>query len=258
MSDDFLRSCGWTQHVDFFASGGHEVLLQEVAALRTAGKTIYPPQQDILQAFAHTSWEQVRVLILGQDPYHGKGQAHGLAFSVPEGTKIPPSLRNILKEVARDTSVGLHCGARAVAEPLKAAHVKHAALSAPAVPMAAMASASPCLVRWAQQGVLLLNTVLSVEEGKAHSHAHLGWQALAAAVVEALAARPEPVAALLWGNAAREYEDVFAEGVAAGRHLVLCAAHPSPLSASRGFHGCGHFSAVNAWLGGQGLQEIDW
>lgn len=244
MSGDFLHSRGWAQHVEFFASGGHEPLLEQVAALRSVGKSIYPPQQDILQAFAHTGWEEVRVLILGQDPYHGKGQAHGLAFSVPEGTKVPPSLRNILKEVARDTAAQRNS---AVAKPL--------ALMAPFTPVV---SVSPCLVRWAQQGVLLLNTVLSVEEGKAHSHSHLGWQSLTAAVVEALAARPEPVAVLLWGNAAREYEAYFAEGVAAGRHLVLCAAHPSPLSASRGFHGCGHFSAVNTWLREQGLREMDW
>lgn len=239
MSCDFLHSRGWVQHVGFFADRGHEPLLAQVEALRAAGKTIYPAQPDILQAFVHTGWNEVRVLVVGQDPYHGKGQAHGLAFSVSPGTPVPPSLRNILKEVARDMREKHGCEAVAV-------------LTAPTAPV------SPCLVRWAKQGVLLLNTVLTVEEGKAHSHAQLGWQALTTAVVEALAARPEPVVALLWGNPAREYEALFAEGVAEGRHLVLCAAHPSPLSASRGFHGCGHFSAVNAWLRARGLREIDW
>ncbi|MEG2172036.1 MAG: uracil-DNA glycosylase [Desulfovibrionaceae bacterium] len=222
----FLRAQGWTSQVEFFATGQHRPLLERVAGLRRSGRVIYPAQEDLLRAFACTAWNDVRVLILGQDPYHGKGQAHGLAFSVPAGTPPPPSLRNICKEVARDTG-------------------------APFPP-------SSDLSRWAEQGVLLLNTVLSVEDGKAHSHAKLGWQELTRAVLTALAARPEPLAALLWGNAAKEFLPLFTAARSGNPHLVLCAAHPSPLSACRGFHGCGHFSAVNAWLRASGRAEIVW
>lgn len=231
----FLIENGWAQHVDSFAAGRHTALLAQVAALRTQDKSIYPEQHNILQAFTHTAWDDVRVLILGQDPYHGKGQAHGLAFSVPHGTPAPPSLRNILKEVARDTAQN-------------ASPSYSSLLSAPPTPP------SPNLIRWARQGVLLLNTVLTVEDGKAHSHATLGWQELTSAVVQALAARPQPLAALLWGNAAKACLPLFTNTP----HLVLLAAHPSPLSASRGFNGCGHFTAVNTWLKEQGQKEILW
>lgn len=225
--------------MDFFAAGEHKPLLEKVAALRSAGKVIYPPQEQLLYAFACTAWDRVRVLIVGQDPYHGSGQAHGLAFSVREGQRVPPSLRNILKEVARDTGQSA---------------------SSPLLPSSL--PPSPDLSRWARQGVLLLNTVLSVEEGKAHSHAALGWQALTSAVLRALADRPQPLAVLLWGNAAKEFLPLFTRTGQSGPldspHLVLCAAHPSPLSASRGFHGCGHFSAVNRWLQAQGERDIVW
>lgn len=221
----FLHTQGWARQVDFFAQGQHLPLVDTVAALRAAGARIFPAQQEIFQAFAHCAWEKTRVLIMGQDPYHGEGQAHGLAFSVPEGTKVPPSLRNILAEVARTEGCASHFP-------------------------------SPNLTRWAQQGVLLLNNVLTVEAGKAHSHAHLGWQACTTAVVSALAARPKALAVLLWGNAAKDYLPIFRQ--AGTRHLVLCAAHPSPLSAYRGFHGCGHFAAVNEWLVEQGDSPIRW
>lgn len=231
--------------MDFFAAGAHRPLLEKVAALRAAGKTIYPPQDQLLYAFACTAWDRVRVLIVGQDPYHGQGQAHGLAFSVREGQRVPPSLRNILKEVARDP--GLSASALLPSQ-------SPSSLFPPSLP-----SPSPELTRWARQGVLLLNTVLSVEAGKAHSHAALGWQSLTCAVVEALAARPQPLAVLLWGNAAKEFLPLFTPfGHKDSPHLVLCAAHPSPLSASRGFHGCGHFSAVNSWLAAQNEPEIVW
>lgn len=209
--------------MDFFARGQHMPLVQKVAALRAEGKTIYPAQQDIFAAFAHTAWDEVRVLIMGQDPYHGAGQAHGLAFSVPEHTKAPPSLRTILAEVAR-TQGGSDD------------------------------SPTPCLIRWAKQGVLLLNSVLTVEAGKPESHKALGWQDCTTAVVAALAARQRPLAVLLWGAAAQKYLPYFSAAEAG--HLVLCAAHPSPLSAYRGFHGCGHFATVNAWLVEQGGTAI--
>lgn len=230
MGDEaMLHAQGWAQHVPFLKAGGHKPLLEKVAALRAKGQVIFPPQGDVLQAFASTSWDATRVLIVGQDPYHGAGQAHGLAFSVRENVATPRSLQNIFKEIARDTG-------------------QPSGLTLPP---------SPCLTRWAEQGVLLLNTVLSVEEGKAHSHIHVGWQALTTAVLTALAQRPAPLAVLLWGNAARLFAPLFAESPLHA-HLVLQAAHPSPLSASRGFHGCGHFSAVNAWLKQQHQKPITW
>ena len=166
--------------------------------------------------------EQVRVCILGQDPYHGPGQAHGLSFSVPRGVTIPPSLRNMFKEVARD------CGGTPPA---------HGDLQT-----------------WAAQGVLLLNDVLSVEEGKAASHAELGWQAVTRAILSSL--RHRPVAFLLWGRHARSHRAEIE--VLRSDHLILEAPHPSPLSAHRGFFGCGHFSAVNRWLSTRGETPIEW
>lgn len=222
---DMLAGTGWSGHVPFLAEEKHLELLEDVARRRIAGEIIYPPQADMLRAFAETPWDRVRVIILGQDPYHGEGQAHGLAFSVPEGVRVPPSLRNILKEVERDVYGG-----------------------------APPPSISSDLTRWARQGVLLLNTVFSVAAGRAHSHASVGWQTLTSAVLEALAAGGRPLAVLLWGSPARTFAPLFASG----GHLVLCAAHPSPLSASRGFLGCGHFSRVNAWLRERGQPGIVW
>lgn len=222
---DTLLSSGWSAHVPFLAEGKHRELLEKVARRRAAGETVYPPQADLLRAFVETPWDSVRAIILGQDPYHGAGQAHGLAFSVPDGVRVPPSLRNILKEVVRDV---------------------YGNASPP--------SSSSDLTRWARQGVLLLNTVFSVAAGRAHSHASLGWQALTRAVLEALAAGGRPLAVLLWGSPAGAFAPLFANG----GHLVLRAAHPSPLSASRGFLGCGHFSKVNAWLRERGQAPIIW
>lgn len=203
-------------------------LLREVQALRRT-QTVYPPQQDLLRALLLTPPEAVRVVILGQDPYHGAGQAHGLAFSVRGHMPVPRSLNNVFKEIRNDVYG-----------------------SGP------LPDASPDLSRWARQGVLLLNTVLSVAEGQPQSHVRLatpgGWQALTSAVLEAVACGPRPVAALLWGKPAQTCAPLF-EG---GRHLPLCAAHPSPFSASRGFLGCGHFSRVNAWLRERGEMEIVW
>ena len=166
--------------------------------------------------------EDVRVCILGQDPYHGPGQAHGLAFSVPRGVAIPPSLRNIYKEVARD------CGG------IPPAHGD--------------------LGSWASQGVLLLNGVLSVQQGQAGSHSHLGWQRVTKAVIGALDHRP--VAFLLWGKHAQQHKNDLTSLRA--DHLILEAPHPSPLSAHRGFLGCGHFGEVNSWLSGRGEEPIQW
>ena len=194
-------------------------------AQEAAGKRVYPPQAERFRAFALTPLSAVKVVILGQDPYHGAGQAHGLAFSVPDGVKVPPSLKNIYKEVAADCGAGL--------------------------------SRSGNLERWARQGVLLLNTSLSVEEGRAGSHARRGWEAVSDAAIAAVAAKPEPCVFMLWGShAQRKAEHV--PGLADGRHLVLAAPHPSPLSAYTGFSGCRHFSQANAFLEASGRGGIDW
>lgn len=203
-----------------------------------AGKRVYPPRGQRLRALALTPLELVRVVILGQDPYHGPGQAHGLAFSVPDGVRLPPSLANIYKELAAD------CGVQPPADGN--------------------------LERWARQGVLLLNTTLTVEDGQAGSHAGRGWEAITDAVVAAVAARAEPSVFILWGSHARAKAARVPElagtgepaergaGDQAGRHLMLIAPHPSPLSAHRGFFGSRPFSRANAFLEANGRGRIDW
>jgi uracil-DNA glycosylase len=181
-----------------------------------AGATIFPPQP--LRALALTAPESVRVVILGQDPYHGRGQAEGLAFSVAPGIALPPSLRNIFKELQRD-----------LGEPV------------PPFP-----SPGGSLVRWARQGVLLLNTCLTVEEGQPASHAGKGWEVLTDAIIRQVSDRSEHVVFMLWGSHAQSKRKL----IDASRHLILCANHPSPLSALRPptpFIGCGHFSQARAW-----------
>lgn len=190
-----------------------------------AGAVIYPPRAERLAALELTAPEAVRVVILGQDPYHGPGQAHGLAFSVRDGVKIPPSLANIFKELHAD--LGL-------ARP-----------------------ASGDLSAWARQGVLLLNTVLTVEAGQAGSHQGHGWEAFTDAVVTAIAAQEKPTVFLLWGNHAQKKAARIA-ALERGVHLVLKAPHPSPLSAYAGFFGCGHFGKANAFLEAHGRGTIDW
>ena len=190
-----------------------------------AGKRIYPPRGSRLRALDLTPLDRVKVVILGQDPYHGPGQAHGLAFSVPEGVRIPPSLVNIYKELKAD--LGL------VPPP-------HGNLE-----------------NWARQGVLLLNNSLTVEEGRAGSHQPLGWEAITDAAVAAVVAKEEPCVFLLWGNHARKKATRVA-GLMNGHHLVLTAPHPSPLSAHAGFLGCRHFSRANAFLEDKGRGAIDW
>jgi uracil-DNA glycosylase len=249
---DPLAGTAWQRAVPFFAAGKYGALLEAVAGLRAAGQVIYPAQHQLLRAFRLTDFNQVRVLILGQDPYHGAGQAHGLAFSVPASVPAPRSLLNIRKELLADVYGGVvpaHWrGGQAVLAGCPAQAPKLHGISGDLSP-------------WARQGVLLLNVVLSVEAGKAGSHASLGWQALTKAALTALAARQRPVAVLLWGNWAKDYGEIFLAANAAGRaepHLVLCAAHPSPLSASRGFFGCGHGSQVNTWLKSRGEKPLLW
>ncbi|MEJ2006342.1 MAG: uracil-DNA glycosylase [Cyclobacteriaceae bacterium] len=183
---------------------------------------VYPAGKDIFNAFEHCPFNQVRVVILGQDPYHGPGQAHGLCFSVPDGIRQPPSLKNIFKEI-------------------------HADMGKP-VPE------SGSLVRWADQGVLLLNATLTVRANSPGSHQNRGWETFTDEVVRILSAERDNLVFLLWGAYAQRKGEVIDES----RHLVLKAAHPSPFAAHRGFFGCRHFSKTNKYLAGNGKAPIDW
>ena len=194
-----------------------------VANERKNGKIIYPPQDDVFSAFRYNELSDVKVVILGQDPYHGPNQAHGLAFSVRPGVPAPPSLVNIYKELEKD-----------IEGFTRPAH--------------------GYLASWAQQGVLLLNTVLTVEKGKAHSHAHLGWETFTDRVIAAINEHRSDVIFLLWGAHAQKKGKI----IDTKKHHVLTAPHPSPLSAHRGFLGCHHFSQTNELLQQQGLAPIDW
>ncbi len=207
------------------ASAGGRALDRFLADETAAGKAIYPPAGRRFRALELTPLTEVKAVILGQDPYHGLGQAMGLAFSVPEGMKLPPSLRNIYRELASD------CG----------------------IPPAP----SGDLTRWARQGVLLLNTSLSVEAGKAGSHAKRGWEAITDACIAAVARRAAPTAFILWGSHAQAKAKAI-EAIGGGRHLLIKSPHPSPLSAYRGFFGSRPFSHTNAFLEAHGRAPIDW
>lgn len=193
-----------------------------LVAERQAGKVLHPAASNLFAALDATPFEQVKVVILGQDPYHGPGQAHGLCFSVLPGTPPPPSLQNIFAELQRDLGI---------------ARPDHG-----------------CLLPWARQGVLLLNAVLSVEQGCAGSHQGRGWERFTDRIVRCLSDEREGLVFLLWGSHAQ----AKGRAIDGRRHLVLKAPHPSPLSAHRGFIGCGHFSAANAHLQARGLAPIDW
>lgn len=198
-------------------------ILRQVEAEIASGKAIYPPKEQIFNAFKLTEFGQVKVVILGQDPYHGVNQAHGLAFSVKPPVAPPPSLLNIYKELSQDIA-GFQIP-------------QHGSL-----------------IHWAEQGVLLLNTVLTVEHGKAHSHANFGWETFTDKVIEQLNSGRENLVFLLWGSHAQKK----GQFIDRQRHLVLTAPHPSPLSAHRGFLGCRHFSQTNAYLQSKGISPIDW
>jgi uracil-DNA glycosylase len=219
------------------ASPATAALAAFVDARAAAGHTIYPPRP--LAALDAGAPHEVRVVVLGQDPYHGPGQAHGYAFSVPEGVRPPPSLRNILVEVRRD--LGCDPGCDPGCEP------------------GGRAARSGGLLGWSAQGVLLLNTVLTVEQGLPGSHARRGWEGITDAIIDAVAAAPRPKVFLLWGaHAQAKRARIEAAGTAP---LVLQANHPSPLSARRGplpFLGCAHFSQANRYLASHGLPPVDW
>jgi uracil-DNA glycosylase len=213
----------WKARVgDYLRTPQMQELSAFLRARRAAGARIYPAARDIFAAFDATPFDAVKVVILGQDPYHGPGQAHGLCFSVQPGTAIPPSLDNMFKELQRDLGVPR--------------------------------PGNGCLLPWAQQGVLLLNAVLTVEDGRAGAHAGKGWEGFTDHVVETLAREREGLVFLLWGAYAQKKGAV----IDPRRHKVLKAPHPSPLSAHRGFMGCGHFSAANEYLARRGERPIDW
>ena len=204
-----------------FSKPYFESLVHFLRAEKAAGATIYPPGGQIFRAFELTPVDKVKVVILGQDPYHGPGQAHGLSFSVPVGVPAPPSLKNIFKEIESDLGVRM--------------------------------SGCPDLESWARQGVLLLNAVLTVRGGEAASHGKIGWQEFTDAVIKYISDNCEGVVFMLWGNFAR----TKAELIDSSRHVVLQAAHPSPL-ARGAFFGCRHFSQANAALTASGRTPIDW
>ena len=208
---------------DFFGSPEGQALTERLSARLAQGAVVYPPEP--LRMLKLTPLSNVRVVIVGQDPYHGTGQAEGLAFSVGGGVRVPPSLRNMYKELARDLGG----------------------------PLASQGS----LVDWARQGVLLLNTCLTVEDGQPASHARWGWAGLTSRLLAACSAGPQGVVFLLWGAHAQTLRGLIDER----RHRVLTANHPSPLSALRQptpFIGCGHFGEANRWLVSQGRKEINW
>ncbi len=197
-------------------------ILQTIAHSRAEGQTIYPSSADMFNAFRYTELGDIKVVILGQDPYHGPGQAHGLCFSVPEGVRQPPSLKNIFRALHHDL---------AITPP-----------------------SHGCLTNWAKQGVFLLNTYLSVAQGQPQSHAKIGWETFTDTVIQTICAQDKPLVFLLWGSHAQKKAAL----VQNTKHLILKAPHPSPLSAHRGFLTCKHFSQTNAWLASHNLTPIDW
>lgn len=203
----------------------HESFQQVVTHLKTekmAGKIIYPPGGLIFNAFNKTPFEKVKVVILGQDPYHNPGQAMGLSFSVPDGVALPPSLQNIYKEISADIGLSMPRNGN--------------------------------LEKWAERGVMLLNAVLTVRANEPASHAKIGWMEFTDAVIRHISSEKDHVVFLLWGRFAQEKQGLIDET----KHLVLKAAHPSPFSAEKGFFGCRHFSRTNEYLVSHGIDPIDW
>lgn len=212
----------WKNILDEEYQKPYYVKLQSRLSAAYNEHSVYPAKDDIFNAFHLTSYHSVKIVILGQDPYHGAGQAHGLSFSVPSGIQIPPSLQNIFKELNQDLNV--------------------------AIPE------SGCLISWAKEGVLLLNTVLTVEEGHPNSHKGWGWEIFTDHVIHALNDHDAPLVFMLWGKNAQEKASM----INSQRHLILKAPHPSPLSAHRGFLGCRHFSTANDFLVHHGQTPINW
>jgi len=223
MSKEIQIEESWKSILDAeFKEAYFEQIKSFILNEKANGKVVYPPGHLMFNAFNLTPFDKVKVVIIGQDPYHGIDQAHGLSFSVPFGVKIPPSLQNIYKEVAQDLNIAIP---------------NHGNLA-----------------DWAKQGVLLLNAVLSVNSGEPASHKAAGWENFTNAVIYHLSQQSEHLVFLLWGKFAQEKELL----IDTKRHLVLKAAHPSPFSAYQGFMGCNHFSKTNEYLKGKGIVTIDW
>lgn len=216
ISGDWLEAVGSEFKKSYYKE------LYEFIKKEYASRTVFPPADDIFNALKFTPLSKVKAVILGQDPYHNVRQAHGLSFSVLPGQDVPPSLQNIYKELQDD--LGLY------------------------IPD------NGCLTKWAAQGVLLLNTILTVRAHQAMSHQKKGWEQLTDAIIEAVNQKDTPVVFMLWGRPAQAKEEMLDKE----RHLILKAPHPSPLSAHRGFFGCRHFSRANAFLRQNNLEEIDW
>ena len=216
ISNDWLEAVGNEFHKPYY-SGLYRFIQEEYST-----HVVYPPADDIFNAFHFTPLKDVKVLILGQDPYHEEGQAHGLAFSVLTGQEIPPSLVNIYQELHDDLGCSI--------------------------------PDNGYLKKWADQGVLLLNTVLTVRAHQANSHQGKGWEKFTDAIIQAVNAQDRPIVCMLWGRPAQSKKPMLTNP----KHLILEAPHPSPLSAYRGFFGCKHFSRCNDYLVNNGLQPIDW
>ena len=224
MTDDRIKlEPSWKARIgDYLQRDDMQSLAAFLRQRKAAGARVFPPGPEIFAAFDATPFDETRVVILGQDPYHGPGQAHGLCFSVRPGVPVPPSLQNVYKEIERDLGI---------------ARPDHG-----------------CLLPWAHRGVLLLNAVLTVESGQAGAHAGKGWEGFTDHVVETLDREREGLVFLLWGSYAQKKGAMIDRQ----RHRVLKAPHPSPLSAHRGFLGSGHFSAANQYLARHGQAPIDW
>lgn len=223
MTRDVHLEASWkARFADYFGRDDMQALRAFLLARKRAGATIYPPGKQMFAAFDYTPFDAVKAVILGQDPYHGPGQAHGLSFSVQPGVAIPPSLANIFAEIERELGIR---------QPTHG-----------------------CLIPWAQQGVLLLNAVLSVERGQAAAHRNRGWEGFTDAVIRRLSAERENLVFFLWGGYARKKKPL----IDVRKHCILEAPHPSPLSAYRGFIGCGHFKRANQYLVQHGQRPIDW
>ncbi|WP_130617478.1 uracil-DNA glycosylase [Dyella amyloliquefaciens] len=224
MTEDRVKlEPSWKERIgDYLGRPDMQALATFIRSEKQAGKVVYPPGPEIFAAFDHTPFDAVRVVILGQDPYHGPDQAHGLCFSVRPGVPPPPSLQNIFKEIQRDLGI---------------ARPDHG-----------------CLTPWADRGVLLLNAVLTVQQGLAASHQGKGWEGFTDAAIDALNREREGLVFMLWGSYAQRKGQL----IDSRRHCILKSVHPSPLSAHRGFLGCGHFSAANHYLESRGVAPIDW
>jgi uracil-DNA glycosylase len=223
----FEMDSNWSQILKEELSQSYMIALAAfLAKERASVMPIYPPQELVFNAFSHTPFDKVKVLIMGQDPYHGPGQAHGLCFSVPKGVPQPPSLQNIIKELVSDVGI--------------------------------TSPSHGCLLNWAKNGVMLLNATLTVRQGEPMSHHGKGWERFTDAVIFKLCQREDPIVFVLWGKSAQEKCRKINALAHGGRHVILTAPHPSPLSAHQGFLGCKHFSKINEILIQQGKSPIDW